>query len=105
MATRRIACTIELETRWKLEPSHPFAEHGIPEDMSFRSKNERKLITTRTGAYTESFRALRSAIGLGQAAGSQILTILVTSANPSEGKSTVAAHLTVAFARSGPPSW
>jgi CDP-paratose 2-epimerase len=24
----------ELETRWELEPSHPFAAHGIPESMS-----------------------------------------------------------------------
>lgn len=72
-----------------------------PHSSRFQSKVERKLVTTRTGAFTESFRSLRSAIELGQAAGSEIRSILVTSANPSEGKSTVAAHLAVAFARSG----
>ena len=25
---------VELETRWELDPEHPWAEHGIPEDMS-----------------------------------------------------------------------
>lgn len=25
---------VERETRWELDPSHPWAEHGIPEDMS-----------------------------------------------------------------------
>lgn len=25
---------IELDTRWELDPEHPWAEHGIPEDMS-----------------------------------------------------------------------
>ena len=25
---------IELETRWELDPEHPWAEHGIPEEMS-----------------------------------------------------------------------
>ena len=25
---------IELETRWELDPAHPWAEHGIPEEMS-----------------------------------------------------------------------
>ena len=61
----------------------------------------RSLITSRSGAFTESFRSLRSAIELGQAAGTEIRSILVTSANPSEGKSTVAAHLAISFARSG----
>ena len=64
-------------------------------------RSERRLITSRTGSFTESFRSLRSSIELGQAAGSEIRSILVTSANASEGKSTVAAHLAVAFARSG----
>ncbi|MFT7475341.1 MAG: capsular exopolysaccharide synthesis family protein [Verrucomicrobiales bacterium] len=75
----------------------------IPEPYKtrFGSSKERRLVTSRTGAFTEAFRSLRSAIELGQAAGSEIRTILVTSANASEGKSTVAAHLGVAFARSG----
>lgn len=25
---------VELETRWELDPSHPWAEHGIPEELS-----------------------------------------------------------------------
>jgi len=72
-----------------------------PHKTRFGSKRERKLITSRTGAFTEAFRTLRSAIELGQTTGSEIRSILVTSANASEGKSTVAAHLAVAFARSG----
>lgn len=74
----------------------------IPPPLKSRfSKRERRLVTSRTGAFTEAFRSLRSAIELGQAAGTEIRSILVTSANPSEGKSTVASHLAVAFARSG----
>jgi succinoglycan biosynthesis transport protein ExoP len=75
----------------------------IPEPYRtrFGAAKERRLVTSRTGAFTEAFRSLRSAIELGQATGSEIRSILVTSANASEGKSTVAAHLGVAFARSG----
>lgn len=72
-----------------------------PLKSRFGKKKDRRLVTSRTGAFTEAFRTLRSAIELGQAAGSEIRSILVTSANPSEGKSTVASHLAVAFARSG----
>ena len=72
-----------------------------PLKSRFGKKRDRRLVTSRTGPFTESFRTLRSAIELGQAAGSEIRSILVTSANASEGKSTVAAHLAVAFARSG----
>jgi non-specific protein-tyrosine kinase len=66
-----------------------------------RRTKQRRLIASRTGAFTESFRSLRSAIELGQASGGEIRSILVTSANPSEGKSTVAAHLALSFARAG----
>lgn len=72
-----------------------------PHRSRFGTKGERRLITSRTGAFTEAYRSLHSAIELGQAAGSEIRSILVTSPNASEGKSTVAAHLGVAFARSG----
>lgn len=68
---------------------------------SRRNNNDRALITSRTGEFTEAFRSLRSAIELGQATGGEIRSILVTSPNGGEGKSTVAAHLAVAFARSG----
>jgi capsular exopolysaccharide synthesis family protein len=72
-----------------------------PSKTRFGTKSEPKLITSRTGAFTEAFRTLRSAIELGQASHSEMRSILVTSATSSEGKSTVAAHLAVAFARSG----
>lgn len=72
-----------------------------PLKARFGKNKDRRLVTSRTGAFTEAFRTLRSAIELGQAAGTEIRSILVTSANASEGKSTVAAHLAVAFARSG----
>lgn len=67
----------------------------------FTNKRERRLITSRTGAFTEAYRSLHSSIELGQAAGSEIRSILVTSANAAEGKSTVASHLGIAFARAG----
>lgn len=66
-----------------------------------RARRDRRLIATRTGAFTEAFRSLRSAIELGQASGSEIRSILVTSANPAEGKSTVVSHLALSFARAG----
>ncbi|MDW3178129.1 MAG: polysaccharide biosynthesis tyrosine autokinase [Acidimicrobiia bacterium] len=72
-----------------------------PHKRRFRSRPERQLVTTRTGLFTEAFRSLRSAIELGQAADSEIRSILVTSSNAAEGKSTVVAHLGIAFARSG----
>ena len=72
-----------------------------PQKGRFSGRKNRKLITSRSGAFTEAFRSLRSAIELGQAAGNEIRSILVTSANPAEGKSTVAAHLAISFARSG----
>lgn len=75
----------------------------IPSPFKGRFNNRKvyKLVTSRSGAFTESFRSLRSAIELGQATGTEIRSILVTSANPTEGKSTVAAHLAISFARSG----
>lgn len=66
-----------------------------------RSRRERRLVTTRTGAFTEAFRSLRSAIELGQVSGKEIGSLLVTSASPGEGKSTVVAHLALSFARGG----
>lgn len=72
-----------------------------PHKRRFNSRPSRQLVTTRTGVFTEAFRSLRSAIELGQAADSEIRSILVTSSNASEGKSTVVSHLAVAFARSG----
>ncbi len=75
----------------------------VPRPYSGRRgrRKERRLVASRTGAFTESFRSLRSAIELGQATGGEIRSILVTSPNPGEGKSTVAAHLAVSFARAG----
>ena len=64
-------------------------------------QRERRLITSRTGGFTEAYRSLHSSIELGQAAGSEIRSILVTSPNAAEGKSTVASHLAIAFARAG----
>ncbi len=72
-----------------------------PSRSRFGSKSERRLVTSRTGAFTEAYRSLHSSIELGQAAGTEIRSILVTSPNASEGKSTVASHLAIAFARSG----
>lgn len=72
-----------------------------PAKGRFGGRPERKLVTSRTGSFTESFRTLRSAIELGQVNGDHVRSILITSANPAEGKSTVAAHLAVSFARSG----
>lgn len=72
-----------------------------PHNGRFAKKGERRLVTSRTGAFTEAYRSLHSAIELGHAGGDEIRSLLVTSANPSEGKSTVAAHLAVAFARAG----
>ena len=72
-----------------------------PHRGRFGNRKERHLITSRTGAFTEAYRSLHSSIELGQAAGNEVRSILVTSPNASEGKSTVASHLAVAFARAG----
>jgi len=69
--------------------------------LTRRDKKNVRLITTRTGPFTEAFRSLRSAIELGQASDDSIRSILVTSANASEGKSVLTAHLAISFARSG----
>ncbi len=74
----------------------------IPKPWNGRRRGrDRRLIASRTGAFTEAFRSLRSAIELGQATGGDVRSILVTSANPAEGKSTVASHLALSFARAG----
>jgi len=74
----------------------------IPKPWNGRRRSkERRLVASRTGAFTEAFRSLRSAIELGQATGGDVRSILITSANPAEGKSTVAAHLALSFARAG----
>lgn len=73
----------------------------IPPPTKTRRKLEWQLVTSRTGAFTEGFRTLRSAIELGQATGGDLNSLLVTSANAAEGKSTVVAHLAISLARAG----
>ena len=51
-------------------------------------------------AYLEAIRNLRTAINITNL-GSAVRTVLFTSANPSEGKSTIAAHLAADFAQIG----
>lgn len=74
----------------------------IPEPFRSRlaSKNSERLVISENGAFPEAFRSLRSSIELGQAAGTKVGSILVTSASPAEGKSTVASHLAMTLARS-----
>lgn len=52
-------------------------------------------------AYVESFRHLRSALLLAAPARARTQTLLVTSAGPGEGKTTIAANLAGTLARSG----
>jgi capsular exopolysaccharide synthesis family protein len=57
-------------------------------------------VPTSQVAYLEAIRNLRSAINITNL-GSAVRTVLFTSANPSEGKSTIAAHLATDFAQIG----
>jgi capsular exopolysaccharide synthesis family protein len=60
----------------------------------------RRVQDRQVSEFDESVRSLREAILAGDLDG-KIRSLLVTSANPSEGKSTVAAHLAVAMAEQG----
>ena len=53
------------------------------------------------GAQAEEYRVLRTNLEFASLAGNEIKTVLITSAVEQEGKSTVAANLAIAFARSG----
>lgn len=56
---------------------------------------------TETSSFTEAFRTLQLGIEFSKTQGTQLRSILITSPNAAEGKSTVAANLAVAYARSG----
>lgn len=56
---------------------------------------------TESSAFREAFRALQLGIEFSKTEGNPLKTVLVTSPNASEGKSTVVANLAIAHARSG----
>jgi succinoglycan biosynthesis transport protein ExoP len=84
---QEIEATVELPT---------FAQ--IP--VASRSRGEPTYSLNRDPGQAEAFLRLRTHI-LAQGQGTPLRTLLVSSAVPAEGKSTVVAHLAVALARSG----
>ena len=71
---------------------------GIPTLASV--PNNRKGRIDSPG-FTEAIRTLQLGIEFSKTQHTRVKSVLVTSANPSEGKSTIAAHLAKTYARSG----
>ncbi len=75
----------------------------IPEQAGGRRRGgaeQPMLVTQRTGGFREGFRSLRSSLSLLQSS-DDLRVILVTSANPSEGKSTTSANIALSMAQIG----
>ncbi len=72
---------------------------SIPKRAS-RDRYELDVVHDPSGPVGEAFRSLRTSLQL-SAAAKDLKVILVTSANPSEGKTTVSANLAVALANAG----
>jgi capsular exopolysaccharide synthesis family protein len=75
----------------------------IPEIKIARSRPREALLRDGDSrrAYAESYRHLRSALLLSASGGRRPHTLLLTSATPAEGKSTIAANMAAVLARSG----
>ena len=75
----------------------------VPQVLHLKSANPLPLLTIddQRHAYAESFRSLRSALFFMSTDNKRPKTVLVTSALPHEGKSTVAANLARALALAG----
>ncbi len=98
---RRIRSSEELE---RIEDPPPVV--GMVPDLRARSRSRRRQLTdpdaivTAGSPQAEAFRKLRSSVWL-QSLRSDVSSVLVTSAQPSEGKSLVSANLAVSLALSG----
>jgi succinoglycan biosynthesis transport protein ExoP len=80
-----------------------FPEHVMGQIPREKLEGESQLVSARDErhALLESFRTLRSSIVFLPVEGARPKTLLVTSAQPGEGKTTVAANLAITFAFSG----
>jgi capsular exopolysaccharide synthesis family protein len=78
-------------------PSAATLARQIEDPLEQPGKKRSALTVAR---YGEAIRSLRNAVGIANL-DRPVRTVLMTSAHPSEGKSTTAAHLAVAFAQIG----
>jgi capsular exopolysaccharide synthesis family protein len=90
-----------LRSREKVEQAFGLPVIGqVPFEQRRRKRNQRAVVWDGFGEIAESYRALRANLQY-LAVKRPLRTILVTSASPAQGKTTVTANLALAIARSG----
>jgi receptor protein-tyrosine kinase len=89
-----------LRTREKVEQAFGLPVIGQVPFERRRKRNQRAVVWDGFGEIAESYRALRANLQY-LAVKRPLRTILVTSASPAQGKTTVTANLALAIARSG----
>ena len=72
-----------------------------PPPKKLLKRDQLVMMAQPRDARAEEYRVLRTNLEFASLAGNEIKTVLITSAVEEEGKSTVAANLAIAFARSG----
>ena len=72
-----------------------------PPPKKLLKRDQLVMMAQPRDALAEEYRVLRTNLEFASLAGNEIKTVLITSAVEEEGKSTVAANLAIAFARSG----
>jgi Mrp family chromosome partitioning ATPase/capsular polysaccharide biosynthesis protein len=72
-----------------------------PPDRKLQKADQLAMVAQPRGAQAEAFRVLRANLDFARLAADDVRTILITSSVEQEGKSTTAANLAVALARSG----
>src|SRR6185312_14344665 len=72
-----------------------------PPPKKLLKRDQLVMMAQPRDARAEEYRVLRTNLEFASLAGNEVKTVLITSAVEEEGKSTVAANLAIAFARSG----
>jgi Mrp family chromosome partitioning ATPase len=79
----------------------PFLGRVPPPSRKLQKADQLVMVANPKSSAAEAFRVLRTNLDFARLAGDDVRTILITSAVEEEGKSTTAANLAVALARSG----
>jgi capsular exopolysaccharide synthesis family protein len=77
----------------------PMQELPVDSDARFNGVSTREMLATPNGTFDEAIRTLRSSILLSAGLEHHPRSILVTSASPAEGKSTIALYLAAAHSQ------
>ncbi len=91
-----------IRTKAQLDAASTLPTLGtLPSPNARTAKGRRALVTSRSGPFAEALRSLRSSVLFAKSDEPDLVSFVLTSANPAEGKSTTVVNLASALARAG----